>query len=56
MVVIRKIQLEKENENYAYVSDVTETNNRIYVDFVFHGKSKKVIMDLFRIFDRLYTG
>lgn len=38
-------RFEKENENYAYVSDVTETNNRIYVDFVFHGKSKKVIID-----------
>ncbi|WP_456086615.1 6-bladed beta-propeller [Parabacteroides sp.] len=42
----------KENENYAYLSDVTETKNRIYVDFVFHGKSKKVIIDKSK--DKIY--
>lgn len=35
----------KEYENYAYLSDVSETNDYIYVDYVFHGKNKKVIID-----------
>lgn len=35
----------KEYENYAYLSDVSEANDYIYVDYVFHGKNKKVIID-----------